>query len=403
MNKILFVINTMGGAGAEKALLEFLKRWDVPGWEADLYVIMGQGEMIGQLPPHIRLLNKGFSRESVLSPAGRKKMAGRVVKAFFRNGNWFGKLCYIGKVFRYMMQKGRIQTDKLLWRMMAEGARRLDVTYDLAVAWLEGGSAYYVADYVKAKKKAALVHINYEEAGYTRQMDQDCWRRFDRIFAVSEETAERFRSVYPEYGDKMDVFPNIIDQKAIRRQAELPGGFTDGYEGRRLLTVGRLAWQKGYDIAVEAMKLLKEAGYSVRWYVLGEGDQRAALEKKIAMLGLQKDFVLLGAVSNPFPYYRQTDIYVHAVRFEGQSIAVQEAQTLGCPVIVSDYSGSRQAVGEEGAGMICAFTPKAIAESIIALLEDEDKRKELGRRAVEKKIPQERGKEKLFKLLAEED
>ena len=402
MKKILFVINTMGGAGAEKALLEFLKRWNVPGYTVYLYVIMEQGEMIGQLPPQVHLLNSKFNKESVLSLAGRRKMIKRVIKAFWRNGNWFGKLHYIIKTFFTMIRTKRIQPDKLLWRMLSEGARRFDTRFDLAVAWLEGASAYYVADHVKADRKAALVHINYEEAGYTREMDRDCWEKFDRIFAVSGETVERFKSVYPEYKDKMDIFPNIIDQEAIRNQAELPGGFTDEYAGWRILTVGRLSWQKGYDIAIEAMKLLKEADCRARWYVLGEGDQRSLLEKRISALGLKEDFVLLGAVANPYPYFRQADIYVHAVRYEGQSIAVQEAQTLGCPIIVSNYSGSREAVGEEGAGMICELTPKAIADSIIALLDDENRRKELSQRAKGKKVPQGQGVEKLLRMLEEE-
>ncbi len=350
MKKILFVINTMGGAGAEKALLELLKRWDATEYQVYLYVLMGQGEMIGQLPSHVHLLNAEFSSESVLSSKGRKQMRRRVTKAFFRNGNWFGKLRYILLTFASMVKRKRIQIDKLMWRMMAEGSRRFDTTFDLAIAWLEGGSAYYVADYVKARRKAAFIHINYEESGYTRGMDQDCWSRFDRIFGVSKDTVERFQAVYPQYRDRTDVFPNIIDQESIRRQAKQPGGFSDEYGGMRLLTVGRLTWQKGYDIAMEAMRLLKEAGYKVRWYVLGEGDQRAALEKKIAALGLQKDFLLLGAVANPYPYYAQTDIYVHAVRYEGQSIAVQEAQTLGCPIIVSNYSGSKEAIGEDMGG-----------------------------------------------------
>lgn len=402
MKKILFVINTMGGAGAEKALLELLKRWDVPGYMTYLYVIMEQGEMIEQLPPKVQLLNSKFSKESVLSLTGRRKMLKRVMKAFWRNGNWVGKMHHIFKIFVEMVHNRRIQTDKLLWRMMAEGAKRFDIRFDLAVAWLEGGSAYYVAEYVNAEKKAALVHINYEDVGYTRKMDQGCWEKFDRIFAVSGETMEHFKSVYPEYKDKMDVFPNIIDQEAIRRQAELPGGFTDEYDGWRILTVGRLSWQKGYDIAIDAMRILKESGCRAKWYVLGEGDQRASLERKILALGLEDDFLLLGAVSNPYPYFRQTDIYVHAVRYEGQSIAVQEAQTLGCPIIVSNYSGSRQAVGEEEAGIICELIPKSIAESIISLLGDENRRKELSQRAKRKKVPQDKGTKKLLGLLAEE-
>ena len=76
------------------------------------------------------------------------------------------------------------------------------------------------------------------------------------------------------------------------------------YEGTRLLTVGRLTYQKAYDIAIDALRILKDLGYQVRWYVLGEGEQRPMLEKKIAALGLKEDFVLLeaciSAVIEPF-------------------------------------------------------------------------------------------------------
>ena len=128
-------------------------------------------------------------------------------------------------------------------------------------------------------------------------MDQACFAAYDRIFAVSEEVKKHFLAVYPEYGGKMGIFHNLVDWEGIRKKAGEPGGFSDGYEGFRLLTVGRLAYQKAYDVAIDAMKLLRDAGCKVRWYVLGEGDQRKILEKKIASLGLQQDFLLLGAVA----------------------------------------------------------------------------------------------------------
>ena len=113
---------------------------------------------------------------------------------------------------------------------------------------------------------------------------------------------------------------------------------------RRLLTVGRLTSQKAYEIAIDAMKLLKEKGVQAHWYVLGEGELREVLQRQINRLGLEKDFLLLGAVENPYPYYAQCDLYVHATRFEGKSIAVQEAKILGCPILVSDCNGNREQV-----------------------------------------------------------
>ena len=68
--------------------------------------------------------------------------------------------------------------------------------------------------------------------------------------------------------------------------------------------------------------------------MLGEGEERKALERKRAKLGLTEDFVLLGAVENPYPYYARTDVYVHATRFEGKSLALQEALALGCAALI---------------------------------------------------------------------
>lgn len=397
--KILFVINTMGRAGAETALLELLKYLESPEYEISLYVIMGQGEMIGKLPSCVRLRNRKFDEHSVLSRQGKWGMMRTVCGAFFKNGGQIKKLRNIRKSFMSMEKSGRRQPDKLLWRMLSDGSEHFEEKFNLAVAWLEGASAYYVADHVKADKKCAFIHIDYESAGYTREMDLNCWDAFDRIFMVSQEVKEHFLAVYPEYADKAGIFHNLVDQEGIRRRSKERGGFSDGYEGMRLLTVGRLNFQKAYDIAIDAMKILKDRGCKVRWYVLGEGDRRKELEKKIAALRLKEDFVLLGAVDNPYPYYAQTDIYIHATRFEGKSIAIQEAQTLGCAVIASDCNGNREQIEHGKDGLLCRLTPEGIAESVQILLGDEEKRKELGLAAGRKNMEQKHELKKLTELL----
>ncbi len=397
--KILFVINTMGRAGAETAMLELLKALDSPEYDISLYVIMGQGEMIGKLPPYVRLRNLRFNAHSVLSRQGKRGMMATVCRAFFRNGGQIKKIRGIAGNLASMGRQGKFQADKLLWRMLSDGSLRLEEQFDLAVAWLEGASAYYVAEHVKAARKCAFIHIDYESAGYTREMDRNCWDSFEKIFMVSQEVKEHFLAVYPEYADKAEIFHNLVDQEGIRRRSREAGGFSDGYEGKRLLTVGRLTWQKAYDIAIDAMKLLKDKGCNVRWYILGEGDQRRTLEKKIAALQLKEDFVLLGAAENPCPYYAQADIYVHATRFEGKSIAIQEAQTLGCAVIASDCNGNREQIKNGEDGILCQLTPEGIAESIETLLQNEETRKKLGKSAERKNMAQEQELQKLLQLL----
>lgn len=399
MKKILFVVNTLGRAGAETALLELLRRLDSSEYEVSLYVILAQGEMIGELPSHVKLKNRRFNSQSVMTGKGKRAIAVTICSSFFRNGGYPGKIHSIVSNFADMERTGKIQTEKLLWRMLSDGAERLNEVFDLAVAYLEGASAYYVADHVKARHKVGFIHIDYRSVGYTRRMDRDCFRSFDRIFGVSDEVREHFLLVYPEYATKTKVFYNMIDQERIRRRAQERGGFADGYRGARILTVGRLTYQKAYDIAIEAMKLVKDAGFDARWYVLGEGDQRRQLMKKIASLSLQEEFVLLGAVTNPYPYYMQADLYVHATRYEGKSIAIQEAQTLGCAVIASDRNGNREQITDGQDGILCELTPRAIAKSIMELLQDKEKRKALRRAAAKKDMTQPQGLRMLLELV----
>ena len=368
MKKVLFVINTLGGAGAEKALLELLKRFTPDRYEVDLYVLLEQGELISQVPGYVNILNRDYTAESVLSAEGKKKLNKKVFMRLFTHGALFKNIPYLKKNAVAMLGRKKIYADKLLWRVMSDSGMKLNKSYDMAVAYLEGGATYFVHDHVKARKKFTFLHVDYKYAGYTRELDRDCYLDFDRIFTVSGEVKSVFDSVYPECRNKTFIFHNLIDREEIYRKSELPGGFSDTYTGKRILTV-------------DAMKLLKDQGIKARWYVLGEGELRNKLQQKIDSLGLKEDFLLLGAKENPYPYYKQCDLYVHATRFEGKSIAIQEAQVLGCTILVSDCSGNREQVENGTDGILCQLSPEDISRKIAELLGNEEKCREYGKKA----------------------
>lgn len=401
--KILFVINTLGMAGAEMALLELLRKLDPQEYEISLYVLLGQGELADRLPDYVTLLNENYNQCSVLSGEGRKHMYRYIMKVMLHRGSIFKRLPYMAAGLAEMLGNHRIWPDKLLWRVISDGSPRFPEKYDLAVAYLEGGSAYYVADYVNARKKAAFIHIDYTQAGYTRRLDQDCYLKFDAVFPIADEVRDKFLQIYPECKGKTAVFHNVINQEEIKAKAKLPGGFTDNYEGIRILTVGRLTYQKSYPVAIEAMRRLKAEGYRARWYVLGDGPERQALEKQIQAAGLGQDFILVGAVDNPYPYYAQTDLYVHATKFEGKSIAIQEAQILGCAIIASDSSGNREQITDGKDGYLCRLDAECVKEKIISLIQDERKRAEFKKASGRKKISYEEDMELLKGLLGNED
>ena len=399
MKKILFVINTLGHAGAETALLELLRHIDPGQYQVDLFVLLGQGEMVHRLPQHVKLLNRSYDDCSVLSVEGKKHLKKHVIRTLLAQGTIFRMMPYLCRQLLGMLSRRRLQADKLLWRAMAAGAQHFSEHYDLAVAYLEGGAAYYVTDYVSAEKKAAFIHVDYVQAGYNRSLDCDCYVKMDRVFVVSDEVKESFLLVYPECEERTQVFHNLLDQERIREQAKQPGGFTDHFEGYRILTVGRLTAQKDFQVSVEAMKLLKDSGVNARWYILGEGEKRGELETKIRELGLEQDFFLPGAVENPYPYMDQADLYVHATRYEGKSIAIQEAQTLGCAIVASDCSGNREQIVPEVDGVLCEMTPDGVFQCVRELLSDEVKRKYFGQAAAAKELTDVREVEKLLSLI----
>lgn len=405
--KILFVINTFSRAGAEMALLDLLRKLDEMNeehgnrkYDISLLVLMGQGELVSQLPESVHLLNRKYSMDSVLEPRGKRHMIATVLKALLHKGTGVRLTPYMLKAYRQMRRSREVRIDKLLWRALSDGAPEFDETYDLAIAFLEGGSVYYVADHVKAKKKAAFIHIDYEKAGYSRELDRDCYVQYDALFPIGEQVRSQFLKVYPECAGRTHIFHNILDVDLIRAKAKETGGFSDTYSGIRILTVGRLTKQKAYPVAIEAMHLLKQRGLRARWYVLGEGPEREALTQQIAKDGLQEEFFLLGACSNPYPYFAQADIYVHATGFEGKSIAIQEAQILGCPIVASDINWEQIQHGVDG--LICPLDAKAVASTVQELIENPTQRKRLGQAAQHKNVSFTEDIQMLDQLLASE-
>ena len=399
--KCLFVINTMGHGGAEVALIELLKKMHALGFDLDLYVMLGQGDLIGRVPEYVTVLNKRYDARDVLSKTEKRALYRRTLSIVLSRFALVRNTPYILRNYSQMKKAGRVMPEKLLWKAIADGTAAPKDEYDLAVAFIEGASTYYVASKVRAKTKAAFFHIDYGRSGYTRELDRGCYDKTDGVFCVSEETRQAFVEAYPEHADKTFVFRNIIDVDAIREKADDGAGFDDGYDGTRIVTLGRLVKQKALEKSVEALSILRSRGHDARWYVFGEGEERPFLEKQIARFGLEGEFLLPGVVQNPYPYLKQADIYAQCSEFEGQSIAVREAQVLGKPIILSDTSGNRgQISGGEADGLIVRFTPEGIADGLEKLITDEALRIKIAQAASAKEQSND-DIEKLLRLMEE--
>ena len=378
--KILFVMNTLGRAGAERALIALMRLLYKEKYRLCLYVLIPRGEIFREVPEYVHILNYKTDSRSVLSTGGKIFVAGRIVRAAVRGKSMKKAAVRLWNVWKQGKNQVRKQKiEKILRRIIADGAAPLPGEYDVAVAYLEGPATWFVAEKVQARKKIAFLHVDYSQAGYTRELDCGCYKTFKRIFAVSGEVRKNFLKVYPEYAAKTGLFYNIIDRERIKMLAAEPGGFTDHFDGIRILSVGRLYYQKGFDIAVRTAAILKKRGYCFRWYVLGEGEEKRKLFRLIKEEKLEGTFFLSGVAENPYPYFRDADIYVCTSRFEGKSIVIEEAQTLGVPVVSADCTGISEQIDSGRTGIISGSDPNSLADAVEMLIVNLEVREKISR------------------------
>jgi glycosyltransferase involved in cell wall biosynthesis len=262
------------------------------------------------------------------------------------------------------------------WRKIIPACRE---KYDVAIAYMDGTPAYYVMDKVQAEKKVLWLHSDYEKQGYAPAFDARFYGACDAAVTVSAECLETLRRAHPEQVNKLHVLENISSYTMVRTASEEADAAPefDGVQGVKLLSVGRLHPQKGMDIAVEAARCLKEQGIEFCWLIVGEGSERAMLEKKIAGDGLESKIFLLGSRLNPYAYMAKCDILVQPSRIEGKSIVLDEAKMLCVPIVATCYPTVGDAITHGENGWVTDMTGEAIAAGVLRLWQDESMRTEI--------------------------
>ncbi len=370
--KVLFVINTMGRAGAERCLLHLLHAWKEEEYELSLFSVLGQGELFNEVPSHVRILNKAPRAASVLDENARKSLGKQIIKGMIRKKIFFRSLPSMLKLFIWQVRNRKLDIKKLCWKPASDIAPVIEEEFDLAVGYLQGAATYYVLDHVNARKKVVFLHNDYNASGYCPVADRNYYEKADRIYCVSGYITQGLKKIFPSCKDKIEVFYNFTDEAWIKEKAgqekavemepeEETGEDTDTL---KLLTAARLEPVKAIDVAIRATSLMKKKGMKVKWYVLGDGSQRRRLEKEIKMQDVCDCFFLLGQRENPYPYMAACDIYVQETRFEGFCTAITEAVVLGKKVVASDCAGNREQLSFYGTGVLTRLTPEAIAEGI---------------------------------------
>ncbi|WP_319417987.1 glycosyltransferase [Virgibacillus necropolis] len=230
--------------------------------------------------------------------------------------------------------------------------------------------SYFVIHKIKAKKKIQWIHFDITKIGFDVNFATKLYKKFDKIFVVSNEAKNKLIELVPTIKKKSEVFLNLVSPKVIQDQSKEGKGFIDNFEGVRILTVGRLTTEKGQDLAIRVLARLVKEGYKVKWYCLGEGSSRSKYEKLINEYNLQDKFILLGSDPNPYPYMDQCDIYVQPSRYEGYCITTLEARSLKKPIVATNVNGANEQIRNEETGLIVNIDESELYEGVKKLIKN---------------------------------
>lgn len=365
--KLLFVIPSLRCGGAEKSLVTLLQILDKTRFDVDLLVFRQEGLFLPQVPQTVRVLDAGAAYAAFDSaPAD-------ALRYFLRRGRFLKALRRL--LHGYVMRSSLKKQAQLSWKLLSRFLPRLS-GYDAAIAYLEGTPTYYIVDRVRAKKKIAFLHTDYERLLWRRDMDAPYYQKIDRVIGVSEACTAKAEEAFPFLRGKTATMHNLISPFVLQAMAGSETPYPqDGVPN--LLTVGRLSEPKGIDLAVGACAALKKRGFRLRWYHLGVGEEKEKIESRITEDDVRDCFFLLGERENPYPYFKQCDVYIQPSRFEGKSIAVDEAKCFARPIVVTDFGTVRDQIKDGVNGLVAEKTPQSIADAVERLLREPELRQKL--------------------------
>lgn len=357
--KVIFITQALWLGGIETALVNLLNHLDYDRFEVTCLITEDYQAMAGQITEKCRLLvaDRGHTvsfaesyrharlyglTEKPQNASPTRTLAWRGIRLLCRGPEMRLYAAYI----REQLAGEHFDTCVIYSDRMAEIAVRA-VNADRFLMF------YHNADIGKA------YHDVY---GY---------RRSEKIIAVSQAQCEKLKRLRPAFANKMIAIPNYVDVASVLRRAGQPAEqplFPQ--EGIHLVSCGRLAHQKGFDIAAEVCANLVSKGYSdLHWYILGVGPLKARLEELAKEYGIQEHFHLIGSRNNPFPYMTEADLYVQPSRTEGYSLSILEARVLACPTVAT-YGAAGEQLEDGINGTLCDADAESLTKAIIRHLQD---------------------------------
>ncbi len=360
--KLLFIVDNLGG-GVESALLvkvNMLQEY----FDISIFTICKPTNLV---------LTK-FKDVSFLYEPSFEVLAFSLTDTIkLKNIKVEDKLFKVANTMCYMVGLGRIPLDNILTKRYFKHFNSFDVVC-LEVHYS------YVKEFIASlnnPKKIMWIHFDYVFLKQTFKStlrsilyDKKTFLKYDNIVCLSENLRLSFIKEMPFLKNKVVAINNFIDASKIKKKAEEPSKIIVQQDRINIITVARLAPQKNFPRIIRIINQLAKKSYLFKWYIVGEGDERATIMKLIEKNKLHSFVEPTGHIEEPFSLIKQCDIFVLFSNSEGTPVAIEEALVLGVPVIANKVGGIKDQITDGVNGILVNNDEQSMLEALETVFND---------------------------------
>lgn len=338
--RVLFVIESLSGGGAEKVLTTIVKNIDKTKFDITVLTVVKIGVYVEEVEKYCTLISMLPEYEKLTNPIDKIKYKVDYRKIYKED---------CAKIYKKYVKN----------------------VYDVEIAFVEGFVTKLVASsWNRNSKKIAWVHVDLIQRAYAdeyflnNEEHKTCYKKYDKVICVS-------KSVLDVYKQKFDlengtVCYNPVDSHELKK-------YKKEYQIQdklKICCVGRLEDQKGFDRLIKILGKLKLKNYVVDIY--GIGTMKDELDKMIQKYGLEDSVRLKGFQKNIYEAMSNYHLLISPSRAEGFSLVVAEAMCMGIPVLSTDCAGPNELTDYGKYGILVENSDEALENAIQNIFEKKE-------------------------------
>ncbi len=349
---LLFVVDNLVLGGVTAVLINLLDALDYNKYSVDLLVLHYYEDMKVKVNPNVNII-EGDKQFRFVDESLGKILAEKNIKSLI------GKLRLV-----FLLKSGMIKCT-----VKNSRKKLLKKSYDTEISFNDGFTEVFTAC-GDSPRKVAWMHIDisvhYDSARYMKLMKWSL-KQFNMCVCVSDKVKQAYQDCFDL--EQMITIHNVLNANSIKNKSEEETELPYQSNEINLVSVGRLCAQKNFSRFISVHKRLRDAGYPVHSYIVGDGLNKISLVNQIQKQNVESSFTLLGRKDNPFPYVKNADLFVLSSTHEGLPTVLTEAIILGTPCISTDVAGAREIL-QNKYGVIVKNSTEALYNGIKDILDN---------------------------------